>query len=457
MKKHTGTKFFERTYLFTLALFLLFQIGSVFALALYTHENSVSAAKQVCSSEEQYIFQTFSGDLALTGETGVLDLQETYCAFYAQKDVLLQFVQNGDVTYSALPDGVKAPNEGAFWDSRTDGRRYMLISRAVGDSGIVLTYAKDVSYLDDEFVHLSVVFVCASAVASALLAWFLYLLLRRLFAPFGELRRATASLARGDFSVRANDTGTDEFSALAGDFNTMSDKICAQMDELRATADQRQRMLDNLAHEMRTPLTGIHGYAEYICAARVSEEEKIDAAQLIMSESMRLKHVSEILLDIAFVRENKINPTELVVREMLLCTRDRLYARAEERNVTLTCVGGDFLLCGDAVLLELLLANLAENAIKACTHGGTVELGATCENGKKTLYVKDNGAGMTAEQLSHITEPFYRTDKARNRRDGGTGLGLALCEQIAHAHGATLSFASVLGEGTTACLTFDME
>ncbi len=455
--KHAKMKFFERTYLFTLLLFLLFLNGGVFSLAIYTHDSSVTAAEQVCRSEEYYISQSFVQDLAATGESGVPLLQEAYVSFYGQKDVFLQFSKGDEATFSSLPVGLPVPAEGTFSGCRADGKRYMVIRHAIGDSGYVLTYAKDVSYLDDEFLRLSVVFVSASLIASALLALFLYILLRKLYAPLGQLREASAGIANGDFTVRADDSGTDEFSALAKDFNTMSDKICEQMEELRKTADQRQRMLDNLAHEMRTPLTGIHGYAEYISAARVSEEEKIDAAQLIMSESMRLKHVSEILLDIAFVRENKIQPTELVARELLLRTRDRLYMRAQEREVGLQCVGGEFLLTGDAVLIELMLANLAENALKACKQGGVVVLGASNEDGKKTLYVKDNGAGMTAEQLAHITEPFYRTDKARNRRDGGTGLGLALCEQIALAHGAVLSFASTLGEGTTAFVTFEDE
>jgi len=454
--KHAKMKFFERTYLLTLLLFLLFLNGGVFALAIYTHDNSVSAAEQVCRSEEYYISQTFLQDLALTGESGEEPLQEAYVSFYKQKKVYLQFSVDDNSVCSSLPEGVEAPNHETFLGCRADGKRYMVISRALGD-GVMLTYAKEVSYLDAEFLRLSIVFVCASLVASALLAVFLYVLLRKLYAPLGQLSQATACIANGDFSVRADDSGADEFSALAKDFNTMSDTICKQMEELRATANQRQRMLDNLAHEMRTPLTGIHGYAEYICAARVSEEEKIDAAQLIMSETMRLKHISEILLDLAFVRENKIQPTELVAREMLLRTRDHLLLRAQERGATLQCEGGDFLITGDAVLLELLLVNLAENALKAVGQDGIVVLGATQADGKKTLFVKDNGAGMTEEQLAHITEPFYRTDKARNRRDGGTGLGLALCEQIAHAHGAALSFTSKLGEGTTAFVTFDTQ
>jgi signal transduction histidine kinase len=98
----------------------------------------------------------------------------------------------------------------------------------------------------------------------------------------------------------------------------------------------------------------------------------------------------------------------------------------------------------------MLFYNLAENALKACSDGGHVVL--SCHG--NTATVKDNGKGMTAEQMARVTEPFYRTDKSRSRADGGAGLGLALCKRIADAHGAEMKFSSRLGEGTEVSLTF---
>ena len=102
----------------------------------------------------------------------------------------------------------------------------------------------------------------------------------------------------------------------------------------------------------------------------------------------------------------------------------------------------------------MLLSNLIENAVKACSDGGTVTAGTVQENGIISLFVRDNGIGMTPEQLAHITEPFYRTDKSRSRAQGGTGLGLALCKRIAVSHGASLEFSSRQGGGTVAFINF---
>ena len=188
-------------------------------------------------------------------------------------------------------------------------------------------------------------------------------------------------------------------------------------------------------------------------AYREQEEHKIKYHKSYDLEGL-VRQISETLLDMAFVRENRISPTELVARELLLATRSRFVTRAHEKDLTVTVTGGEFLVSGDKLLLELLLTNLTENACKACPEGGHVELGAMVTEEGKTLFVKDDGNGMTPEQLAHITTPFYRTDRSRNRKEGGTGLGLALCERIAAAHGATLTFTSALGEGTTAYLIF---
>lgn len=109
---------------------------------------------------------------------------------------------------------------------------------------------------------------------------------------------------------------------------------------------------------------------------------------------------------------------------------------------------------GDGALLESLLGNLCENAIKASSPGGVVQLG--CEmRGKKCFWVRDYGRGMSRETLENLGQPFYREDKARSRREGGAGLGVALCFEIARQHGARLQYFSRPGEGALAMLEFE--
>lgn len=110
---------------------------------------------------------------------------------------------------------------------------------------------------------------------------------------------------------------------------------------------------------------------------------------------------------------------------------------------------------GDACLLQSLFINLIDNAIKACDPGGHIVVQAVMTDGRQMVTIQDNGKGMAPEIIRHITEPFYRVEKSRNRRDGGAGLGLAICKQIAARHGAELEFTSCPGEGTTARIIFN--
>ncbi len=447
-------KFFERTYLITFVLFLVFLNVAVFALAMYTFHNSTEAAKSVCLTEFSSIADAFEKDYEYSRAQSAGILQATYGKFYKEKSILLKFIKDGKAEYSSISEEISVPALNTLSVTRSQGKRFVVISGSICDDTFTMVYSKDVSYLDKEFTRLCAVFVSGSLAASLVLGVILYFVLRKLYLPLVKLRSATGDIAKGNFSVRAEDGGDDEVSALARDFNIMADKVSRQITELKDTADRKQSMLDNLAHEMRTPLTAIHGYAEYICSAKILEEERVDAAKYIMSESMRLKDISEVLLDSAFIRENGINAKALSLRELAYRTCGRLNKEALSKGVSLVCEAGEVFVCADEPLLDILLSNLIENAVKACKGKGEVIVGTELSENTAKLYVKDTGVGMTEEQLLHITEHFYRTDRSRSRADGGTGLGLSLCKRIAQAHGTDLEFTSEEGKGTVASVTF---
>lgn len=450
-------KFFERTYLLTLAVFLVFLNISVAIMCIFTFDSSMKATEESCIAESHAILSSYEKDsVNLNSDSNVL-LQVSYCNFYGERDIYLHFAEGGIESFSSMPAGVTIPESGELISVRAKGQRYIVISMADEGGRYTVTYAKDITYLYDDFKGIAIAFVVASLVASVALAIVLYFVLSKIYSPLARLREATRDISEGSFLTRADERGNDELSALASDFNRMADKISAQMEELRSVAEQRQRMLDDLAHEMRTPLTVIHGYAEYIAGARVSEEEKTDALEYIMKETMRLKGVSEVLLDTAFIRENKITPVEISVRELLSGTAERYRLICKERKIEmLVCCDTDYKIMGDRALMELFISNLTDNAIKACSDGGgIIELGAMERDLGLMLYVKDNGVGMTKEQLAHVREPFYRADKSRSRKNGGAGLGLSLCDTIAKAHHGVLDFESAEGEGTTAYIRLE--
>ena len=436
-------KFWQKTFLLTLALFLVCLNGGIFALTYYTYREAVMAEEATGTEQYLYIARTLDHNLRLfTGDHEELMLS-AYADSYRTRDTNLMLTYGDKTVYTSFGT-VPAHGENAISQTRWEGKRYLLIEGEIGDTGYRLLFGKDVSGLDVTFRKLLWVFLGISAMVSLFLAVGLYWLLKGLSAPLEDLQKTAETISAGDLSMEAKEKGKDEFASLARSFNTMVHKLRAQMEELERDAEQKQMLVNNMAHELRTPLTGIRGYAQFIERAAASDEVKTEAAKCIDQEAERLEKISAKLLDTAYLQAESIQKEEVDLPTLLLGTAARLKSLAEKKGAELVCDPTPCKVMGDGILLSLLVDNLAENALKADSTQVTLACGA----GKIT--VTDNGRGMTEEQLAQITKPFYRTDKNRSRSEGGAGLGLALCKQIVDSHGGELSFSSEYEKGTTA-------
>ena len=248
---------------------------------------------------------------------------------------------------------------------------------------------------------------------------------------------------------------------LARVLDQLAGRVQAQLRQLAEEAAAKQRLVDDLSHEMRTPLTAIGGYAEYLQLADVQGEERQEALQTIRHESRRLLNLSDQLVRLAVLRQEPLETARLDPAALLRRAAATARPKAESQGVSVQLrplPGALPAIRGEQALLESLLVNLCDNGIKACAAGGRVTLWAE-ENpaGGCTLAVADDGRGMDADTLRRIGQPFYRADKARSRAEGGAGLGVALCRSIAAAHGAALRYESAPGAGTTARVDFPPE
>ena len=444
-------RFWQKTYILTLILFLVCLNAGILSLTLFTYGKSVRSAEESAGAEQYYIARSFERDLedmlAASRVQSPSLLMTSYGSYYSEKGVFLAFESEGKTVYSNLPEMIEAES-GTLFHKKIGGVRHIVICSDV--SGYTMIFAKNVDSLDREFRALTLTYMLTALGVSALLAAVLYFILKSLSLPLERLRETTEKIGEGDLSVSADESGKDEFALLGKSFNSMLGTIKSQMSALEANAEKKQMLVDNMAHELRTPLTVIRGYAEYLERAAVSEEERLVASRYIVSEAERLTKMSEILLDTAYVRENPPEMAEIALDEVLHGTAERLAPKAKEKGVGLVCDAENVTVRGNALLLSMLFDNLTENALKACAAGGRVVLKCTPESAS----VEDNGKGMSEEELLHITEPFYRTDKSRSRAEGGAGLGLALCKNIADAHGAHLRFESERGKGTKVFFDF---
>ena len=206
----------------------------------------------------------------------------------------------------------------------------------------------------------------------------------------------------------------------------------------RLLAQQRQELIDALAHEMRTPLTAILGGVRLLERASLPEDKRASLLASMAREAQRLSEMDARLLQLTRLEHDAPDFTRFSSMEM---AREAL---SGFEGVTLE--GEDAVFLGERELMIQLLRNLVVNAQRA---GGDVPVRVTlCADG---FTVTDHGCGMTKEQLARAFEPFYKADKSRTRAAGGAGLGLTLCRRIAELHGGALKIDSEPGRGTTVC------
>lgn len=218
---------------------------------------------------------------------------------------------------------------------------------------------------------------------------------------------------------------------------------------LEDVADKREEFIASFAHELKTPLTAIIGYADMLRSKDMAAKTRFTAAGYIFSEGKRLEALSLKLMDIIVAGKQGFEKRKY----------NAGYFIREVAAVTAPSTGGDGLVLDlrydpgeveiEPDLFKTLMINLVDNARKASKKGQHVELYGKREEGGYAFYVRDYGRGMRQEELSRITEPFYMIDKSRSRAQNGAGLGLALCQRIAELHDSRLEYTSQEGKGTT--------
>ena len=271
--------------------------------------------------------------------------------------------------------------------------------------------------------------------------------------PLKRLTATAQEIAAGSFSTRAQDGGSDEIGTLTRAFNSMAEVVEEKIYVLEETARQREDFVASFAHELKTPLTSIIGYADMLRSYDMDAADRYTAANYIFSEGKRLESLSLHLLDLIVLHKQdfpleKVNSSGFF-REVVQILQPLLQKYQQRLEVTVQPA----LLLLEPSLLKTLVYNLIDNACKASPKNGRILLtGRREEVVGYTLSVQDFGRGIPKEEIPHIIEPFYMVDKSRARSQNGAGIGLALCQEIAAIHGGSLHIESTLGEGTCVSL-----
>lgn len=267
--------------------------------------------------------------------------------------------------------------------------------------------------------------------------------------PVKKMTAAAERIAQGDYKRRIPSRGSDEIAELTRSFNQMTDSIEEKVEELSRELRKREEFIASFAHELKTPLTSVIGYADMLYQKELSRREVKDAAWYIMNEGMRVESLSFKLMDLFVLGRDTFLLEEMPAGEVLDNVLYGVDLMLKERGAELEVEAEDVYIRVEIDLFKTLLWNLIDNAAKA----GSTRIAVTGkkEGDRYRLQVSDNGCGIPNEEIGKITEAFYMVDKSRSRKQHGAGLGLALAEQIAVIHGSRLEITSREGEGTSIC------
>ncbi|MDR2530994.1 MAG: hypothetical protein LBC65_05595 [Oscillospiraceae bacterium] len=224
----------------------------------------------------------------------------------------------------------------------------------------------------------------------------------------------------------------------------------------RANAEQRRREFSaNVSHELKTPLTGIYGYAEMLHGDLVKPGDVKFVSGKILDETRRLIALVEDVLLISRLDEGAVvrafEPVDLLATAREVA--ESLALKALQSGVTVTVAESAVLAHADRAMMYELLYNLIDNAIKYNRAGGSVDVRAEHSGGRAIVSVRDTGIGIPQESRDRVFERFYRADKSRSKTVDGTGLGLAIVKHIVHTHNGSITLTSAVGVGTTATVT----
>lgn len=264
--------------------------------------------------------------------------------------------------------------------------------------------------------------------------------------PINRMTRATARIAGGKYDERLPARGSDEIGVLAENFNIMADAVEDKIDELSRSARQKEDFVANFAHELKTPLTSVIGYADMLYQKELSPAEVKSAAWYILSEGLRLEALSLKLMDLIMLDRRDFVLEEIEAEQLIESTVHGLLPLLSEKKVSIRLKAENRLVMAEYDFFKTLLLNLIDNAIKAGSK--KIHITGKRESGRYTITVSDDGCGIPDSELERITEAFYMVDKSRSRKQHGAGLGLSLASKIAEIHGDQLRFHSVENAGT---------
>ena len=462
--KHVRKSIATRWLLHGLGFFVLVIIVAIVALSFsintYIYDSVESAIRG--RSDEMVSNFSFRMDKSTALENTLRDYVRNFIdggelevtAFSVYGDAIASTSGMSNISYDGFEDMEKAmydsDNFGNFVGFNEYGEKVMAITRIVRDKegkamGAV-RYVTSLEKADKMITQAITLLIGVGLVITVFLALSGVFFIRSIVIPVKQISEGAKTISRGNFNVRLTKKTDDEIGNLVDTVNDMAA-------ELGNSEKLKNEFISSVSHELRTPLTSIKGWAETLASAEVDEETFKKGMRVISKESERLSGLVEELLDFSRLQNGKL-VMNMVKMDLLAELDEVVFAftdRSRAENKKLIYNEPDVLpyIKGDSNRIRQVLVNLLDNAFKYTKEGGDITVTAYSEKGMVYIKVTDTGIGIAEKDLPNIKKKFYKV----NTMIKGSGIGLAVSDEIINIHGGSLAVESIYGTGTTVTVT----
>lgn len=304
-----------------------------------------------------------------------------------------------------------------------------------------LRFVTSLEMIDDQINSIMLVALIVSVFILLVVTLMGVYFVKSICVPLGRIGSTAKKLAKGDFSERIPVTSSDEIGQLSHSFNEMAD-------ELENSEQIKNDFISSVSHELRTPLTAIKGWSETLEGGYDPQTFR-KGMKVITGETKRLEQMVEDLLDFSRIQSGHFN-LQLTTIDLIAELEDALLIyidKAKKENILLSYNEPEFMcaVLGDKNRLRQVFINIIDNALKYTEPGGSIEVVAEKNESAVIVSVSDTGAGIAPEDLPRVKQKFYKANKTKH----GSGIGLAVADEIIAKHGGTLDIESEQGKGTT--------
>lgn len=359
-----------------------------------------------------------------------------------------EIINSDTIEYDKVPDAQYYVEEQVI-----DNSNYIIGTTKISD-GRYVSIEKNINSVYQKRKDLINNCLYILAISIIVIAIIAYIISKTITRPLTRMQKEMKKLSKGNFNINLKE-GHDEFGKLAKNFNNMSKELEKRNNELVESANSKQLFIDNLSHEMNTPLTSIQGYAELMQKANLNDEQKQKYLKYIQDEGKRIQDMYKKLLLLSYKKNSDFEKKDVAMTEVFSEVEDTFKERLNDAEIELIINNQLSTIYGDETLIIMSISNLIKNAMNVSEKNTKIMVNAFSMNDKKYIQVVDQGPGISEENIKKITEPFYRVDKVRSRKNGGAGLGLSICKSIMEMHGGRLLIESELGKGSIFTLEFN--